>query len=334
MLKQVLIIFLVTPYVILAQESRYAWELVTDSAAWQARDSQGEVVYEDAMWILGGWYNSYEAPPTDVWRSTDGENWNLVTQEAPWVHSDLPMSLAFQNQMWMMGGWYNGRLEDRSASNTVWSSTDGSHWQLVTDSAPWSARCAAAIVEFKDRMWIIGGTEAYYYGDSTHLKNDVWSTADGLHWQLETESAPWPARAFHQAVVLNDRIYIFGGGTYDPAYKGFNDVWSSADGVHWRLETASAPWHERIWHSAVVYRDHIFLLGGWSNHPYTNWGDVWYSKDGRQWKELQTSGSMWKERHEQSLLVFKDHLYLLGGMTPPLVNDVWKLYLPQGWTGK
>ena len=64
------------------------WELLTDSPGWKARDSQGEVAFDGKLWILGGWYESFAAPPRDVWSSSGGE-WNKVTGEAGWRHSDL-----------------------------------------------------------------------------------------------------------------------------------------------------------------------------------------------------------------------------------------------------
>ena len=72
------------------------WTKVTDAAGWQPRDSQGEVVFKDQLWIFGGWFDSFEAPPRDVWSSADGKTWKLVEKEAPWKHSDLPMTLAFK----------------------------------------------------------------------------------------------------------------------------------------------------------------------------------------------------------------------------------------------
>ncbi len=54
------------------------WVKVTDHAGWKARDSQGEAVFKDQLWIMGGWFNSYEAPPRDVWSSKDGKNWKPV----------------------------------------------------------------------------------------------------------------------------------------------------------------------------------------------------------------------------------------------------------------
>ena len=145
--------------------SRANWVKVTDQAGWQPRNSSGELVFRDRLWILGGWYQSFEAPPRDVWSSADGKTWELATKEAPWKHSDLPMTVVFQDQMWLLGGWYNGRLPGHSASHEVWSSTDGATWQLATEHAGWTPRIAAGAVEFKGRMWVLGGTENYYFGD-------------------------------------------------------------------------------------------------------------------------------------------------------------------------
>jgi len=121
-------------------EKNVDWVQVTAKADWQARDSQGELVYDNTLWIFGGWFASDEAPPRDVWNSADGKHWNLVEKSAPWIHSGLSMSLSFNNKMWFMGGWYNGRLRGHSASNEVWSSTDGVKWEQTTNNAGWPPR--------------------------------------------------------------------------------------------------------------------------------------------------------------------------------------------------
>lgn len=128
---------------------------------------------------------------------------------------DLPDD-TFQDKMWIMGGWFNGRLKGHSASNTVWSSTDGKDWTQVAKSANWTPRIASGLVSFKNRMWILGGTENYYFGDDKSLKNDVWSSADGKEWKLETANAGWAPCAYHAAVVHDDKIWVFGGGNYVP----------------------------------------------------------------------------------------------------------------------
>ncbi|TVQ02594.1 MAG: galactose oxidase [Planctomycetaceae bacterium] len=304
------------------------WKLEA-TAAWQPRDSQAEFVHDGRLWIGGGWFDSFSAPPRDVWSSADGRSWDLVTKEAPWLHSDLPMNLTFNGRMWMLGGWYNGRLPGHSATNEVWSSTDGKSWDRVAEAADWTPRLAGAAVAFQNRIWVLGGTENYYFGDENSLKNDVWSSPDGKNWDLATAAAPWSPRAYHQGVVLGDRIYVMGGGNYVPEHHAKNDVWSSADGVQWRQETAAAPWSPRLWFSAAVYRDRIWVLGGWSEAT-GNVGDVWHSDNGKDWQRLE-SKSIWKARHEHSVFVFQDKLWIAGGHAQPLSSEVWSLSLPQDW---
>jgi hypothetical protein len=303
------------------------WKLVTPNAGWPGRDSQGELVYKDKMWIFGGWFDSFSAPPRDVWSTSDGKKWNIVEKNAPWKHSDLPMTLVFDERMWLMGGWYNGRLPGHSASNEVWSSTDGKTWKKTRRNADWTPRLAAAAVTFKGKMWLLGGIENYLFGDDKSLKNDVWSSADGENWTLATKNAPWSPRAYHQAVVFDGKIWIFGGGNYVPKHHALNDVWCSEDGANWTKVTDSAQWGPRLWFSALVYRDRMWVIGGWSKKT-DNYGDVWHSRNGKNWTQLE-SDTVWKSRHEHSALVFQDKIWVMGGLPRPnLSNEVWSLDIP------
>jgi hypothetical protein len=56
--------------------------------------------------------------------------------------------------------------------------------------------------------------------------------------------------------------------------------WCSKDVVKWTQVTASAAWAPRLWFSAVIQRDRMWVHGGWPNE-HRNFGDVWYSKDRR-----------------------------------------------------
>lgn len=296
-------------------------------AAWSARDSQGKTVFRGRMWIFGGWFDSNSAPPRDVWSSADGARWTLVQPQAPWTHSDLSMCVTFKDRMWLMGGWHNGRLPGCSAGNQVWCSEDGIDWELKNNHAGWSPRLAAGALVFKDRIWILGGIENYYFGDDRSLKNDVWSSADGRHWELAAAQAPWSPRAYHQALVHDGRMWVLGGGNYVPNYQSANDVWCSEDGVRWTQVTAAAPWEPRLWFSSVSHRGRIWVVGGWSKER-DNYGDVWHSRDGRDWRRLE-SEVIWKSRHEQAAFVFQDKLWIAGGFPRPnLSNEVWSLELP------
>jgi hypothetical protein len=167
------------------------WVRATEKAPWRPRDSCGEVVLNGRMWLIGGWFQSFEDPPRDVWSSADGADWKLEARAIDYKHTDLPMTLAFKGRMWIMGGWHGGRLKHASATNEVWSSADGVTWRQETKAAGWSPRLAAAAVVFKDKMWVLGGVQKYYFGDDSDLRSDVWSSADGKTWTQVTEKAPW-----------------------------------------------------------------------------------------------------------------------------------------------
>lgn len=300
------------------------WKLVTAEAAWQPRDSMGYVAFHNRLWILGGWFDSGSSCPRDVWSSADGCHWELKLQEAPWRHSDFPICLVFRDRMWVMGGWYNGRLPDCDAGNEVWSTADGFNWSRAPHNAEWSPRVGAAGVTFRNKMWILGGVEKYFGGDETHLRNDVWCSGNGETWELVTNNAAWSHRAFHQAVVFDDKIWLLGGGNYLPNYKAFNDVWCSEDGANWHQVSTEAPWSERLWFSSVAYRDRLWIMGGWSNDPFQDYNDVWHSKDGVKWTRME-SGTVWSKRHAQAAYVFDDKLWIAGGHARPLSNEVWRL---------
>ena len=304
------------------------WVLVNPQAAWEARDSQGEFVFQDHLWILGGWFTSKDPNPRDVWKSPDGKQWTRTVEVAPWEHSDLSAAMVFQNRMWFMGG---RKLPGAENSSKVWSSADGAQWTLETDSPGWCARVSPSFAVFKDRMWLMGGTENFYDDNDQTLKNDVWSTADGREWRLETEHAAWSKRTHAQAIVFDNKLWIMGGGRWHPETVPQSDVWCSEDGVNWSQVTPAAPWDPRMWFSTVVYRDHLWVLGGWSK-TNGNFGDVWYSRDGKAWTELK-SGLIWKTRHEHSAVVFQDRVWVYGGHAEPLNSEVWTLELPADWTG-
>src|SRR5699024_5992691 len=78
LLPIILIIILLPVKIIKGQSLVMNWSLENTHAKWQARDSQGELVYNHKMWIMGGWFNSFEKSPRDVWSSIDGVTWKLV----------------------------------------------------------------------------------------------------------------------------------------------------------------------------------------------------------------------------------------------------------------
>ena len=230
----------------------YQWTSVTGDAAFAARDGAGALVFDDQMWLLGGWNpgDKVHFPRicnSEVWRSKDGAAWELVTPQAPWEGRHTAGYAVHRGRIWIVGGDCN----QGHHQNDVWNSEDGVRWELVNDEVPWAPRALHYTVVFHDRIWVMGGqTMPVFAGGQEIFYNDVWNSEDGVTWDQVTDCAPWAPRGMiGGGAVLQDRMWILGGGTYDtptmPTRDFYNDVWSSADGINWKQHLGSAPWHPR-----------------------------------------------------------------------------------------
>jgi hypothetical protein len=276
---------------------------------------------------MGGWFTPHTPNPRDVWKSADGRHWEKVLHQAPWEKSDLPAFTVFNDRMWHMGG---RSLPGTECSNEVWSTRDGVDWHCATRNAGWSPRLGAASADFQNRMWIFGGTSDFYHSNDKTLFNDIWSSEDGQTWRLETESAPWNPRAYHKVVELNGKLWLTAGGGWAEGGRVYGDVWCSDDGVNWECVLEKAPWDPRIWHGSAVYRDCIWVVAGDSraNDAPCLLNDVWFSQNGRDWQRLD-SEVVFSKRHEVTMYVFQDRMWVAAGHAQPLSNEVWALSLPR-----
>jgi hypothetical protein len=290
------------------------------------------------MWLLGGW-NPGDAAHfprvcnNEVWSSADGAAWTLIkpntfgrpgfAAQADWEGRHTAGYAVFRDRMWIIGGDANqGHYQD-----DVWRSEDGRHWTLVNPGrpVPWGPRALHYTLVFQDKLWVMGGQTMPAFASAREVfYRDIWNSADGVHWERVIPEEPfWPARGMiGGSAVFNDRMWILGGGTYDTPQtrdrRFYNDVWSSADGVHWRGHTARAPWPPRQYHDVAVFDGRLWVLEGYSG---ANRNDVWHSADGVNWHEV--SGTPWKPRHAASVFVFDGALWVVAGNN--MEPDVWKL---------
>ena len=148
-------------------------------------------------------------------------------------------------------------------------------------------------------MWLFGGTADFYVSNADALSNDIWSSADGVHWTRHCEHAPWSPRAYAKVVELDGRLWLIGGGGCGEGKFCLNDVWCSDNGVAWNCATPAAPWLPRMWHGCAVYRDHMWVIAGDNIAGDRMLNDVWFSRNGRHWLRLE-SDVVFSKRHEIS----------------------------------
>ena len=270
-------------------------------------------------------------------------NWKEALVSAPWEKRDSQAVVVYKDKIWVMGGVdANGHVispgdvdyGDSPYLSDIWSSVDGKNWQLVLNEAPWGNRRSIEVVDFKGKMWLMGG-----WGPEVGYKNDVWSSKDGVNWKLETAHAAWPAREGHQLVVFQNKIWLLGGVNYSKhtffpwlfggisfgQNKLFNDTWYSDDGINWKQATNNAGWPPR-WDFAVeVFNDKLWVVDGMAFEGKL-YNDVWSSEDGKTWS-LVNNNSPFATRQGNAIVDYQDKLWVIsrlnaveyGGGT----NDVW-----------
>lgn len=102
--------------------------------------------------------------------------------------------------------------------------------------------------------------------------------------------------------------------------------------LKWELAVAAAPWVKRDAHTALVFNDKLWLLGGVGGRSpdYSdNKSDVWASENGKDWR-LITANVGWGKRRAHASVVFQNKMWALGGATlgaggniDHFLNDVW-----------
>ena len=133
----------------------------------------------------------------------------------------------------------------------------------------------------------------------------------------------WSGGSLHTSVVFKNKMWVIGGGGNNRYLS--DDVHSSTDGVNWTLvkNSNNQAWTERNNHQSVVFKDQIWLLGGY-DFSYTN--DVWRSSNGKDWTEVKNIP--WQGRAHHRSIVFKDKIWVIGGNDNPADSsayfyDIW-----------
>jgi leucine-zipper-like transcriptional regulator 1 len=173
------------------------WVQATGNANWSPRWGQSALVFDNKMWVIGGAGiddKKYSTYYNDTWYSTDGSTWIQATGTANWLPRSEHQSVVFGQRMWVLGGYIglksiSGRQE--VAANDAWYSFDGKIWYPASRDSDWSQRSGHQVIEFNNRMWILGGKEPgnpqnrgfdlgpgypQYQRSFNTLKNDVWKS--------------------------------------------------------------------------------------------------------------------------------------------------------------
>jgi hypothetical protein len=164
---------------------------------------------------------------------------------------------------------------------------------------------------FNGRHWVVTGDFA--------APNQVWSSADGSNWRLESASANFPARNHFKLLAFKNALWVIGGESMSTGAV-LNDVWTSSDGKTWTQTTAGA-FPTRAFFAAAASDSAMCIAGGqFTGSQLAN--DVWCSTDGSTWSAA-TTAAQWGAREFAELVSFNGRLWILGGFWGGVYADIW-----------
>ena len=281
-------------------------------------------IYSDGS--LGTWYKSATLP-YDM-----GETECVITNSKVYLISAATASYnAYVVYADFTGGSndyssYYGQTSDTTVNYLMPGS--GRPWQQqyeinntqTGDITGWSTGTAlpaalgfSATIVTKNRVYVLGG-----YTNALVIVNTVYTApinTDGTLGAWTTGAALPSAIAVQQAIVYKNRVYMLGGTP-----NGTNAVSSiytapiNADGTlgTWTLNASALP-SSLSNHNAILIRDKLYVLGGYTGSAYVN--TVYYTtinSDGSLGTWITTNALPWAIGDHQTV-VTKNRIYVLGG---------------------
>lgn len=267
-------------------------------------------VFDNKLWVVTN---------DSAWSSSDGKNWKFRAEffdsyyhdkvYFPWVSV-----LIHKGRLWLFDQIYN----------KIWYSHDGTDWLQASTSPPTIQSNGSGIVSFLNKIWVIGGVHDIYNEGWVPIRiNEIWASDDGYSFQ-QTGLTPFAGRSQHNCLVLNGRLYVI-AGEKDGSIAGstilLNDVYSTADCISWRHETAAAPFSPRRPQAGLVFNNRLWIMGAVGQANV----DIWSSADGTSWTQA-TAAASFGPRQGFSAAAFAGRIWVIGGTGGPrnsMLNDVW-----------
>ncbi|HEX8920993.1 MAG TPA: hypothetical protein VF766_05925, partial [Pyrinomonadaceae bacterium] len=191
------------------------------------------------------------------------------------------------------------KAEVKSFSNAPASETDRQYtWAKVADSAPFPGAYNFPVFTMRGQMW------AFHHEGN-------WSSTDGRTWTKSELPLAGLNSGYQKYVQFKDAVYAL--GTMEGNYTNMrlsSRIARTTDFKRWEVVAETSRLPQRVFYGAVVFKDKIWLMGGFDGQRYYN--DVWNSADGVNWTKA-IEGAAWSPRIVGAAVVFKNRIWIIGG---------------------
>jgi hypothetical protein len=291
-----------TEYFFTSNDSNYVWTKLQDSADWKKNYNFQMFSIHDTLWVFH---------PDGNWFSPNGKDWTKSTLANSINNLGFLKYVHFNNAVYGLGH-FEGNIEQFSFRPTIYRTTDFKHWDTISIKSNLPKRFFYHPLVFNNKIWIIGGE------DKKTQYADIWNSPDGVVWTKQKDNLPFGKRIHSNVINFNGTLYLLN-----------NDVWTSTDGLEWKLLTKEIIKGQEIFGYSVAMLDNkIWLLGCNRNGQFSS--QVLVSADGKTW---EAEDAPWTPRGGIASTVYKNKIYMTGGKyggTPNAPdfrysNDVWTL---------
>lgn len=229
-------------------------------------------------------------------------------------------AVAYGEKAYIWGG-----RNDARACNKLFCFDVASHkWNcLQANGQIPGARDGHSACVIGHNMYIFGGYEEEEdrFSQDVHVLN-----LQSLTWSyIVTKGTPPRWRDFHSATAIDHYMYIFGGrGDRLGPYHSPDEVYCNQIKC---LDTVTRTWSQPVTtgitpigrrsHSAFVYRNQLYIFGGYNGLHNLHFGDLFrYDTASSVWSIVKVQNAGPCARRRQCCCVVGDRVVLFGGTSP------------------
>jgi len=207
---------------------------------------------------------------------------------------------------------FGGILHNRQKLNSIFTlDPETLAWEeLDVQNKPPEPRCDPVVVAYKHFIVIFGGSiKDLAFPSDVHVFDTISHT-----WSQPSVVGDIPSRIGSTAVVINDTMYLYGGGDYNSEERKYRKMYNEM----WTLDLKKWQWtyldnvggalpKTSDFLNSVVVGNHIIVGGGWSTNPYV------FDTISRNWSLLTNTGNNTVNNNESSAVKIGKKVYYFGG---------------------
>lgn len=252
------------------------WELIVEDDPFGSIYESILIIHKDELWVITV---DHASTKNSLWRSSDGESWECLMESMPFAVRQRMSFFSWKEKLWIAGGFHLDEDSRVISLSDIWSSDDGVSWEKEGDFEEFGSKYSITVIPEKDELLFINGSGENYTGSG-----EVISSEDGKNWNLRWRSTVFTGRFGHTVDYFKGEFLVIGGRQSSTENStAAEEIYSSRNGIDWKLEADHNLSGSKIFHKTVVFKDKLWVIGGRYPSSEIGKGDVWSTADGLNW---------------------------------------------------